>query len=215
MLVEMNIWLAGRNIMKTLSKASARLILFLMLPFKRWRLVWRYAISERYLLVRENIFCKYAYFIEEGITRSFWLVDGEEITTSFAGEGSIVFSMDELYYQKVSEEFVETLEEVVAYRILLTDLIHLLRRISNYATGEESYIRMNTGVCTAVTRNALRFRQKSGMKHSRNSFRMSASASISDLLLLIWVLHFRRSAGCGQMDKAGQRFDIGQTFLRK
>ena len=80
---------------------------------------------NRYLLVRENIFCKYAYFIEEGMTRSFWLVDGEEITTSFAGEGSIVFSMDELYYQKVSEEFVETLEEVVAYRILLTDLIHL------------------------------------------------------------------------------------------
>lgn len=80
---------------------------------------------KRHLLVRENIFCKYAYFIEEGMTRSFWLVDGEEITTSFAGEGSIVFSMDELYYQKVSEEFVETLEEVVAYRILLTDLIHL------------------------------------------------------------------------------------------
>lgn len=80
---------------------------------------------KRYLLVKENIFCKYAYFIEEGMTRSFWLVDGEEITTSFAGEGSIVFSMDELYYQKVSEEFVETLEEVVAYRILLTDLIHL------------------------------------------------------------------------------------------
>lgn len=80
---------------------------------------------KRYLLVKENIFCKYAYFIEEGMTRSYWLVDGEEITTSFAGEGSIVFSMDELYYQKVSEEFVETLEEVVAYRILLTDLIHL------------------------------------------------------------------------------------------
>jgi len=69
---------------------------------------------KRYLLVKENIFCKYAYFIEEGMTRSYWL-----------GEGSIVFSMDELYYQKVSEEFVETLEEVVAYRILLTDLIHL------------------------------------------------------------------------------------------
>ena len=40
-------------------------------------------------------------------------------------EGSIVFSMDELYYGKVSEEFVETLEEVEAYRIALTDLRHL------------------------------------------------------------------------------------------
>ena len=80
---------------------------------------------KRYQLIKENIFCKYAYFIENGLTRSFWLVDGEEITTSFAGEGSIVFSMDELYYNKVSEEFVETLEDVEAYRILLTDLTRL------------------------------------------------------------------------------------------
>jgi len=77
---------------------------------------------KRYQLIKENIFCKYAYFIETGMTRSFWLVDGEEITTSFACEGSIVFSMDELYYKKQSEEFVETLEEVEAYRILLSDL---------------------------------------------------------------------------------------------
>ena len=69
--------------------------------------------------------CKYAYFIEKGMTRSFWLVDGEEITTSFSCEGGIVFSMDELYYNKVSEEFVETLEEVEAYRIALTDLVRL------------------------------------------------------------------------------------------
>lgn len=80
---------------------------------------------KRYQLIQENRFCKYAYFIEKGMTRSFWLVDGEEITTSFSCEGGIVFSMDELYYQKKSEEFVETLEEVEAYRITLTDLIRL------------------------------------------------------------------------------------------
>ncbi len=80
---------------------------------------------KRYQLIQENRFCKYAYFIEKGMTRSFWLVDGEEITTSFSCEGGIVFSMDELYYQKKSEEFVETLEEVEAYRIALTDLTRL------------------------------------------------------------------------------------------
>ena len=51
---------------------------------------------KRYQLIQENRFCKYAYFIEKGMTRSFWLVDGEEITTSFSCEGGIVFSMDEL-----------------------------------------------------------------------------------------------------------------------
>lgn len=81
---------------------------------------------KRYLLVEEGKYCKYAYFLEKGITRSYWLVDGEEITTSFAGEGYIVFSMDEFYYHKKSEEFVETLEEVEAYRIALSDLTRLL-----------------------------------------------------------------------------------------
>lgn len=80
---------------------------------------------RKYRLIKENMYCKYAYFIERGMTRSFWLVDGEEITTSFSSDGGIVFSMDELYYNKPSEEFVETLEEVEAYKILITDLTHL------------------------------------------------------------------------------------------
>ncbi|MDL2215363.1 cyclic nucleotide-binding domain-containing protein, partial [Dysgonomonas sp. OttesenSCG-928-M03] len=77
---------------------------------------------KRHQLIKKDMYCKYAYFIEKGLTRSFWLVDGEEITTSFAGEGSIVFSMDELYYKKISEEYVEALEDMEVYSILLTDL---------------------------------------------------------------------------------------------
>lgn len=85
-------------------------------------LVVKCCYPKRTQLIKENIFCKYAYFIEKGITRSYWLVDGEEITTSFSTEGGIVFSMDELYYNKKSEEFVETLEDAELYRIQLTDL---------------------------------------------------------------------------------------------
>ena len=88
---------------------------------------------KRHQLIEADKFCKSAYFIEEGMTRSFWLVNGEE--KKFIGsfyaygicEGAIVFSMDELYYNKMSEEFVETLEDVVAYRISLTDLLRLFQ----------------------------------------------------------------------------------------
>ena len=38
---------------------------------------------KRYQLIKENIFCRYAYFIEKGMTRSFWLVDGEELRPHF------------------------------------------------------------------------------------------------------------------------------------
>lgn len=80
---------------------------------------------KKYQLIKANECCKSAYFVEKGMTRSFWLVNGEEITTSFSSEGGIVFSMDELYYNKVSEEFVESLEDIVAYKISLTDLRRL------------------------------------------------------------------------------------------
>lgn len=80
---------------------------------------------KRHLLVEEGRKTGAAFFIERGITRSYWLVNGEEITTSFAAEGSIVFSMDELYYDKPSEEYVETLEETDAFRIGLDDLRRL------------------------------------------------------------------------------------------
>ena len=78
-------------------------------------------------LIKANQYSRSAYFIEKGMTRSYWLVNGEEITTSFSCEGGIVFSMDELYYNKMSEEFVETLEDVVAYKIALSDLIRLFQ----------------------------------------------------------------------------------------
>ena len=83
--------------------------------------------TKKYQLIKANQYSRSAYFIEKGMTRSYWLVNGEEITTSFSCEGGIVFSMDELYYNKMSEEFVETLEDVVAYKIALSDLIRLFQ----------------------------------------------------------------------------------------
>ena len=82
---------------------------------------------KKTLLVQAHCHAPMAYFIEKGITRSFWVVDGEEITTSFSTEGSIVFSMDALYYNQTSEEYVEALEDVTAYRISLTALRELFR----------------------------------------------------------------------------------------
>ena len=81
---------------------------------------------KKFRLNEANKYNGYAYFIEKGITRSFWMVGNDEITTSFADAGGIVFSMDELYYGKESEEFVETLEETDVYRISIEDLNHLL-----------------------------------------------------------------------------------------
>lgn len=83
------------------------------------------SMPRKTLLIEAGKNNGYAYFIDQGITRSFWKIGGEEFTTSFSTSGDIVFSMDELYYGKESEEFVETIEQSSCFRIAVTDLRHL------------------------------------------------------------------------------------------
>lgn len=90
--------------------------------------------AKRTLMVEEGKRAGAAFFIEHGITRSYWMVDGEEITTSFSAEGTVVFSMDEIYDDRPSEEFVEALEDLDGYsitaaelRVLVHDNIELAR----------------------------------------------------------------------------------------
>ena len=131
---------------------------------------------KKHLLIQEGRFCQYAYFIETGMTRSFWIVEGEEITTSFAWEGSIVFSMDELYYHKKSEEYVETLEAVEAYRIRLDDLTRLLETNLELCNWGGSSTRTSTAACTAVTANGSPCPRKHATRSSSGSFPKCAGA---------------------------------------
>lgn len=80
---------------------------------------------KKHKLIVDYARCRYAYFMENGLTRSYWLFDGQEITTSFSTSGAIVFSMDELYYNIPSQEYVETIEPCQAFRISIDDLRHL------------------------------------------------------------------------------------------
>lgn len=84
-------------------------------------------LPRRAVVVAEGKTTGEAYFIEKGMTRSYWMVDGQEVTTSFSVEGSIVFSMDELYYGLPSEEYVETVENSSLFAISLADLATIVR----------------------------------------------------------------------------------------
>lgn len=89
--------------------------------------------AKRELIVKIGSYCRSIYFIERGITRHYWLVDGEEITTSFSIEGGMLFSMDEAYYNLPSEENIEAIEDVDAYRISIADLNHLYKTHIDWA----------------------------------------------------------------------------------
>lgn len=81
--------------------------------------------AKREMILRSGIYCRYAWMVEKGFVRHFWLEDGREIVTSFSVEGHLIFSMDELYYGLPSQEYAQAAEPVECWRIPLPELERL------------------------------------------------------------------------------------------
>lgn len=62
-------------------------------------------------LLREGQVCDKACYIAEGCTRSFYLNEGEEITSRFMMTGDIVTSWISYYTQKPGMEYIQTVED--------------------------------------------------------------------------------------------------------
>lgn len=77
------------------------------------------------LLVQSGIVDYNVYFIEQGITRSFFMHNETETTTWFSQEGDVTFGMGSLYYNQPSAECVETLERSEFYVIPISRLNEL------------------------------------------------------------------------------------------
>lgn len=67
------------------------------------------------------------YFIEKGITRSFSLYDGKEVTSWFSVEGDGAWSSFSLLRNRPGFEYVETLEPVEVYVISIDRLNELYK----------------------------------------------------------------------------------------
>lgn len=76
-------------------------------------------------LVRAGSVGHHVYFIERGLTRSFFRRDGMERTTWFSQEGEVTFGMRSLYLGAPAQESVETLEPCLLYRISVARLNEL------------------------------------------------------------------------------------------
>lgn len=82
---------------------------------------------KRDMILTSGVFCRYAWLVERGFVRHYWLEDGRDTVTSFSVEGHLVFSMDEFYYGQPSQEYAQAAEPVEGWRIPLTELETLLR----------------------------------------------------------------------------------------
>ena len=76
------------------------------------------AVSKNEILVHEGEVCKYLYFIEQGMCRSYYLNENQkDITQWFFSNGKFMSSADSFFQKKPSLYYLEVLEDSVLYFI--------------------------------------------------------------------------------------------------
>lgn len=73
-------------------------------------------------LLDEGQVSNHVYFIKEGLVRSYYLKDGEEISTWFMLENDVVFSIKSFYNRVPSKEIVQCIKNTTLYYISYEEL---------------------------------------------------------------------------------------------
>ncbi len=85
-------------------------------------------VQERpqgHLLIEAGKLAGYLYFIEKGLSRSFCIINGNEVNSWFSYEGDMTFSLNELYFGTAGFESVELLEDSLLYAVPIKEFNEL------------------------------------------------------------------------------------------
>lgn len=74
------------------------------------------------IILRDGDTCKKIALVARGLTRSYYIADGKDITSRFMEEGFILTSWISYYTQKPGNEFVEAAEDTTLVCINYTDI---------------------------------------------------------------------------------------------
>ena len=107
----------------------------------------RFVFPSKTIIIHAGKLDKKVYFIEKGITRSYVLHGGKEITTWFSQEGDAACGSWDLYRRKAGFEYVETLEETVTYAVSVEQLDGLYQSYIDLANWmrvlqQENFLRL-------------------------------------------------------------------------
>lgn len=84
------------------------------------------------LVIKEGKCAKDLYFIASGLFRTFKYIEDKEFTTYFACDKQFITIFDSFIYQTPSHEFLEALEDSIAYKISFESLSHLYKESPNF-----------------------------------------------------------------------------------
>lgn len=88
----------------------------------------RYEYPKGQVLVRPGAVCHYFYFIEQGLTRTWYVKDGKDITDWLSAENSFAVSIVSFLTGQPDIRGIELLEPSVLWAVSRNDLEHLYSR---------------------------------------------------------------------------------------
>ena len=80
-------------------------------------IIKRLELPKGHVLVKENTTCNYLYFVEKGLTRTYYFKDGKDITDWISAENSFACSIVSFITRKPDRRIIELLEPSVLYAI--------------------------------------------------------------------------------------------------
>ncbi len=79
-------------------------------------------VAKGHILVRQDTVCNYVYFIDKGLTRTYYLKDGKDVTDWLSAENSFACSIISFITRKPDRRIIETLEPSAIFALHYNDL---------------------------------------------------------------------------------------------
>lgn len=89
-------------------------------------------LAKKELLLRAGHICQHIYFIEKGLLRCYYFRNDAEICSWFMREGDVVVSVESFFYQKVSYESIQALEDCELYYISYKELQEIFKSFPEF-----------------------------------------------------------------------------------
>jgi len=85
----------------------------------------RVEFPKGHILIKENTICNYVYFVEKGLTRTYYYKSGKDVTDWISAENSFACSIISFITRKPDRRIIELLEPSVIWSLYHRDLENL------------------------------------------------------------------------------------------
>jgi len=91
-------------------------------------------VPKKNFILKQGHICFNIYFINRGLLRCFYTIEGKEISSWFMREGDVIISVESFFNQTASKENIQALEECLLFYISYDELQYAYRSFPDFNT---------------------------------------------------------------------------------